>query len=770
MKKKYLKKIMVILLLLAAAAGLGTYFYMKHLQKEKAPYVETDRVERELTAVSEVLDDGKKEEILNILSGTEEYLDFQTFSEILVYYPEPDLSFMEDYKGKKWLFSEKDWNEYLVCLIESTDSDRLSVQNVLLAGDGSFVETEEGETLADGFVLTSAGVLKNATGADLKEAFLNLRIVKLDDSLLSVMEKNTEPVLLKNCYVVNASDDSAELKKGLCHLHISPFMQKGLLKDTEGEIVDISADRGAVTAVTVKKDTVSGKLLRVCDGEIEIENAGVFPIQDEMEGYRVCDRLKSAGRKDLPLGYDCTDFILEDGEVAACLVKRTAVMDQIRVLVRNSGFEKKRHDEIVLSCSGDMEMIRLLDGREAGRENVSAGETLSFSGDTFSGDDGYLRVKLVPLHRADRIILHSVERAQGRPEYRGCMEITADEDGLILVNELPLEEYLKLVVPSEMPAYFPMEALKAQAVCARTYAYGRMVHTGLPSYGAHLDDSAAFQVYNNVNLKEDATEAVKETGHLVLLYDDGPIGTYYYSTSAGCGSEIAVWHGGAEQPPYLKPKEIGRNPDENLPLALTDNETFNRYITATDAGHYESEEGWYRWKVKVDETGPEQLKEILEKRYENRPDLILTMDDEGNFQSREIPCLGEIQDIRIVKRLAGGMADELLITGSEATVKVISELNIRHVLSPDKVSVERQSGDVVSQSMLPSAFISVQPDKTDGAVTGYTVYGGGFGHGIGMSQTGARDMAEEGMNCRQILSFFFEGSQLTEPGKNTPKE
>lgn len=75
------------------------------------------------------------------------------------------------------------------------------------------------------------------------------------------------------------------------------------------------------------------------------------------------------------------------------------------------------------------------------------------------------------------------------PVYSGRLEISREDDGLVLVNELYLEDYLKHVVPSEMPVSYEKEALKAQAVCARTYAYRQIQGNSYKEYGAHVDDS-----------------------------------------------------------------------------------------------------------------------------------------------------------------------------------------------------------------------------------------------------------------------------------------
>ena len=114
-----------------------------------------------------------------------------------------------------------------------------------------------------------------------------------------------------------------------------------------------------------------------------------------------------------------------------------------------------------------------------------------------------------------------------------------------------------------------------------------------------------------------------------------------------------------------------------------------------------------------------------------------------------------------MKRLPGGVADELLITGSEAVIKVISELNIRYVLSDGKTKVLRQSGDEVNaSSSIPSAYMIIDMVKEEGKVKGYKITGGGFGHGVGMSQNGAKNMAQRGMTCEEILAFFYPGMEI----------
>ena len=95
-----------------------------------------------------------------------------------------------------------------------------------------------------------------------------------------------------------------------------------------------------------------------------------------------------------------------------------------------------------------------------------------------------------------------LQRDIPKPEYEGEIYLYVEKDGLFVVNEVELETYLKSVVASEMPSSYPMEALKAQAVCARTYAVRRIEAQKNKNSFSDLDDSVSFQVYNNQIVSE----------------------------------------------------------------------------------------------------------------------------------------------------------------------------------------------------------------------------------------------------------------------------
>lgn len=367
------------------------------------------------------------------------------------------------------------------------------------------------------------------------------------------------------------------------------------------------------------------------------------------------------------------------------------------------------------------------------------------------------KIRVVITNKENGGIYHeSIDGWKERRDYRGTFEFVEEKDGFVIINELPIEEYLYSVVPSEMPANYPLEALKAQAICARTYAYLHILSPGYPKYNAHVDDTTAYQVYHSVAEQGTTNQAVNETCGKILMEPSGlaPAQTYYYSTSCGYGSDAHVWRTKyADNYPYIASKSIGSDSEE--PQTLTEEE-FVAFIKDARESDYEAEECWYRWNYEVKKLNVEHMYEVMQKRYEANPELILT-ETTDDYMSQPIEKFKKVLDIQILKRGPGRVADELLIITDKNTYKIITELNIRYVLNDGYSNVKRQDGKKVEMNqLLPSAFFALELTKKNDAVIGYIIYGGGYGHGAGMSQNAAKAMAEEGMTADEILTFFYK--------------
>ncbi len=547
------------------------------------------------------------------------------------------------------------------------------------------------------------------------------------------------------------------------------------------QLADIELTDDLVTAVTLKTDKITGRVLSADAGGIEIEGMGRIPLAEDYKGYRLYRELAMCTIADLRFGYADADFIREDGVICGILSAREETMEKIRVLLKTSDFADVLHREVTLTADCDF-VLQYGNTEEMREDAFTQGEevTIGVDSEYFAGE----RINVVPAALTGRIRLTNVNRSQGTPSYRGHIELLRTEDGIAVVNELPLEEYLYSVVPSEMPSSYPLEALKAQAICARTYAYGHMLHAAYPQYGAHVDDSTSYQVYNNITESDSTTTAVKETyGSLIQTSEGTPANTYYYSTSCGVGTTANVWKTEeAQKITYLKSNRLnasyfeqtendrtehtqtmadgyGKIP-ETQEENLSEEDTFREFISNTQAGDYESREAWYRWSYQVKEIDVERMCETLQKRYQANERLILTLKD-GDYISQEVKAFSKVKDISVVKRGAGGVADEVVIVTDKGTFKVISEYNIRAVLCDGETKVVRQDGSEVSMpNLLPSGFFVIEPSHDKKNVVGYNIIGGGFGHGVGMSQNGAKNMALQGLNAEQILNFFYEGCEI----------
>ena len=468
--------------------------------------------------------------------------------------------------------------------------------------------------------------------------------------------------------------------------------------------------------------------------------------------------------------------------------------ETIRVLIQNSDYQGIFHKEVKLSCDTEWELHYGLDGelteKHAGGEELLLDENSAWFTEC-------VRIVLSPAEDGGKISLLSVNRSQGTPAYRGSMEIRKTGQGFVVINELPVEEYLYGVVPSEMPVSYPMEALKAQAICARTYVYAHLESPGYGEYGAHVDDSTGYQVYNNTAEKEEAIQAVQETKGEVVRLNGELVDTYYYSTSCGFGADERVWNPGEEKKvSYLTAVSISESAmqqeQNSAEIPGTEYFTaqdmcrgdyFHEFLHNPPETDFERQEPWYRWSITVESIDAESLQKVLKERQEAEPDRILVEKSGnktepvgsnaenvgsnagnagGNAEAAgEWEDIGRITDICIGKRGDGGIAESLVIKGEKKTVTVLSQYNIRAVLCAGGVTAVRQDGSKVELKMLlPSAFFEIESVKEGENMIGYKLYGGGYGHGAGMSQNAARHMAEKGYTTADILLFFYRDCKI----------
>ena len=325
--------------------------------------------------------------------------------------------------------------------------------------------------------------------------------------------------------------------------------------------------------------------------------------------------------------------------------------------------------------------------------------------------------------------------------YRGGFDIRREETGFRVVNHVALADYLASVVGTEMPRNWEMEALKAQAVAARTYAIQHLQ----PNEFYDICDNQDCQAYGGVRSESERTQAaVAATAGIVAVFNGAPIEALY-SANAGDVTESSehVW---GTAVPYLRSVP---SPGDAAALSVS-----------------WGAEG-YRWTRTI------PLPELAEYR---------AFRNEG---------VGTIVDLRVLELTPAGRPLRVLVVGTAGEVELYGD-QVRTALGLPSAFVDLELAPVTSVELIGAAprrfgalleeghriasvrrsiaFATAPPDieLVNGAVhvavferpPSLILSGRGFGHGLGMSQWGAQGMALAGHTYDEILTHYYTGIEL----------
>lgn len=299
-----------------------------------------------------------------------------------------------------------------------------------------------------------------------------------------------------------------------------------------------------------------------------------------------------------------------------------------------------------------------------------------------------------PLAGDGGLNLVSLSGSKGTRRYRGNMEFRVENGGLTAINELNIEDYLRGVVPAEMPSKWPLEALKAQAVAARNYAIQRVEVTRGSSYNVFSDRLS--QVYGGYDAESPATNmAVEETRGVVMTCKGRLITAFFHSSSGGCiENSEDIWK---DPLPYIKYKE----------------------------DPYDKNDRHYNWQV--DYTAEELAKQLKSYGYD--------------FE--------KVADIKELERTSSGKrVKKILVTGRDSTGQPLQV----EIFNADKVRF--------ALGLKSAVFTMSKVYNEDKELSAVNIKGSGWGHGLGMSQWGARGMAEQGYNYQDILKYYYSDITL----------
>jgi stage II sporulation protein D len=314
-------------------------------------------------------------------------------------------------------------------------------------------------------------------------------------------------------------------------------------------------------------------------------------------------------------------------------------------------------------------------------------------------ESGLSEVNFIPRGNNNRL------RFEGKT-FRGMLKVLPDGQNVQIINVLYMEDYLRGVVPPEIGPRTAdeIEAVKAQAVAARTYAMGHLKQYGSAPYD--MKSSIIDQVYEGASVENEiVNKAIDATSGIVATYQDKMISAYYHSTCGGMTDAVSdVWD--RKEIPYLR--------------------------AVADSGAC-SWSKYYTWK----ET-------FTEPQLRGRLEQYLASD-----RGRDLK-IGKVTDVQIAEHTAGGRVVKLTVRTDQDVYRFQKD-RIRWAIG------RTSNPDLI----LPSDRFTVNIDRDSrGNILRIDFEGRGYGHGVGMCQCGAIGLSREGWNYRRILSHYYTGIEI----------
>ncbi len=330
-------------------------------------------------------------------------------------------------------------------------------------------------------------------------------------------------------------------------------------------------------------------------------------------------------------------------------------------------------------------------------------------------------------HRTEVDISSSLGYLQvGDTLYGGSIRIQPNAYGnYTVVNGVPLETYLRGVVPHEIGPGAPQTAIEAQAILARTYALRNRHRFVADNY--EICANTHCQVYKGLSgTVASADAAIRATVGQVLTYDGDLIDAVYSSTNGGVSAAFEdIWNG--DPRPYLRSR-IDR-PADSTALDLSQPEAFRQFIQLQEGFNEVGVSRLFRWQIR------KSVGELSQQFRSNQ-----------NYLGVPIPEWQQIAGLTVLSRAASGRVQELQVD-LQGTDQVHSLVLVR-----DQIRLAFPT--------LPSTLFAPDPLQAGEQITGYAFNGGGFGHGVGMSQYGSYTLSRQGYTAAQILDFYYPGTTL----------
>jgi SpoIID/LytB domain protein len=363
---------------------------------------------------------------------------------------------------------------------------------------------------------------------------------------------------------------------------------------------------------------------------------------------------------------------------------------------------------------------------------------------------GHVRLASVliikPESRSQKMSVSNNQQFLNERIYKGNLLVIAQKNKMRVILQTSLEDYVRGVLKGEMPATYHLEAIKAQAVCARTYALHPRVNHQKDLCDV-CDSFLCCQAFSGwqADINPVYYQASDETMAEVLTYKDQPILALFSACSGGhtenyedCFSD---WDSGRFPPPplpYLK--GIAESTEAIFTDKAISEEALKKLWFNKTVSTFDSWSPQFRWSLNL-------LAEDIESNMHHTLSQLLAKKEFAPFVTGPSSGLfGDVRRFYINKRGIGGTAIELTVSTSKGDWQLKKELTIRSLFKNKKTNFDR---------LLSAKIVFDQLSDNNQQLQSIVIRGLGHGHGVGMQQVGAQGMAKRGNNYKQILAHYY---------------
>lgn len=593
---------------------------------------------------------------------------------------------------------------------------------------------QNSKNLQGGFVITDKG-LYSYEGFNI-DVYKNkkVKVIHKQDEIIAVTEVLDLKPTLKRAIIKKIGNNYIDIFIGGASVNLT---YKDIdIKGAYG-LCDIQIEENNILDIQYYQNIIKGKINAITNNNIRINNTN-YLLEKDFKVYSFINKnLTLKTMNNLIIGEDIATFFTKNNEnkIYGAIIDEDIIYDTVRVLTQ----ENKNILNITSSSQDGFNIT--VKGKQSNLKNLSIKKDDDFN----IGENEIIIIK--PLKNNDYIIVND-------KYYINKLEIYKQKDKYFVIDELSIEDYIYSKLNANTYGYDEIEMLKVLSVIYRTEVINNIIQNNLYKLGVNIQSDINFK-----NISKDVKEAVNSTKGIYLTYENEVIKPTYFEYSSGITSNnLDIWINSLQKE-YLT--GVSDYTDE-IHKQLNEEMNANIFFKTKDIEALEKDSKYFRWTTTL---GKDELanlsKQIIceSQKTENINYIIILKNDKQIY--KDIKDIGNIKDINVLKRGVSGNIIEIEFIFDNYNILVKSDTLIRKIFKIDFLIDNNNEKVDFIKNVPSSSFVFDKIYGVDEKLEKIVLYGGGYGHNVGLSLYGAYKRAIAGEKYKDIISHYYKNIVFT---------